>query len=217
MVSGLPTSTSATARRRPRTPRTTLHVRLSQQLLDTQTGALLVLPRSASTHGSSVREREACGHRKRCGSKSRVSQRCGSRHHWCHGTRRVIGTAHVRSRTDQQVGQCRAPSLHGARIRDGCTARRHAQERLLLVYALAVVTGYCGHGAWQCGSIVPGRLLLLDRGFCHVSHLRCGSLSLSASIHKPCRKAQQIYTNRFFYGNNSNGAPGFRSYFASTL
>ena|SRR5258708_563037 len=44
IVSGLPTFSSATAERRPLTPRTTTQVRLFQQLLDKQTGALLVLP-----------------------------------------------------------------------------------------------------------------------------------------------------------------------------
>ena len=44
IVSGLPTSNSATAGRRPLTPRTTIQVRLYKQLLDKRTGALLVLP-----------------------------------------------------------------------------------------------------------------------------------------------------------------------------
>ncbi len=44
IVSGLPTSNSATAGRRPLTPRTTTQVRLLKQLLDKLTGALLVLP-----------------------------------------------------------------------------------------------------------------------------------------------------------------------------
>src|SRR5712692_93574 len=44
IVSGLPTSNSAAAGRRPLTPRTTIQVRLYKQLLDKRTGALLVLP-----------------------------------------------------------------------------------------------------------------------------------------------------------------------------
>jgi hypothetical protein len=48
IVSGLPTLSSATAERRPLTPRTTTQVRLFQQLLDKQTGALLALPLYAS-------------------------------------------------------------------------------------------------------------------------------------------------------------------------
>ena len=44
IVSGLPTPNSATAGRRPLTPRTTTQVRLFEQLLDKRTGALLVLP-----------------------------------------------------------------------------------------------------------------------------------------------------------------------------
>ncbi len=44
IVSGLPTPNSATAGRRPLTPRTTTQVRLFKQLLDKRTGALLVLP-----------------------------------------------------------------------------------------------------------------------------------------------------------------------------
>src|SRR5712692_1380034 len=48
IVSGLPTSNSATAGRRPLTPRTTTQVRLFKQLLDKLTGALLVLPLPAA-------------------------------------------------------------------------------------------------------------------------------------------------------------------------
>jgi len=44
IVSGLPTPSSATAGRRPLTPRTTTQVRLFEQLPDKRTGALLVLP-----------------------------------------------------------------------------------------------------------------------------------------------------------------------------
>jgi DNA invertase Pin-like site-specific DNA recombinase len=44
IVSGLPTPNSATAGRRPLTPRTTTQVRLFEQLLDKRTGALLELP-----------------------------------------------------------------------------------------------------------------------------------------------------------------------------
>ena len=44
IVSGLPTPNSATAGRRPLTPRTTTQVRPYRQLLDKRTGALLVLP-----------------------------------------------------------------------------------------------------------------------------------------------------------------------------
>jgi len=44
IVSGLPTSSRATTRRRPLTPRTTTQVRLFKQLLDKRTGALLELP-----------------------------------------------------------------------------------------------------------------------------------------------------------------------------
>ena len=44
----LPTPNSATAGRRPLTPRTTTQVRLFKQLLDKRTGALLVLPQAAT-------------------------------------------------------------------------------------------------------------------------------------------------------------------------
>ncbi len=44
IVSGLPTPSSATAGRRPLTPRTATQVRPFRQLLDKQTGALLALP-----------------------------------------------------------------------------------------------------------------------------------------------------------------------------
>ncbi len=46
----LPTSNSATAGRRPLTPRTTTQVRLLKQLLDKRTGALLVLPHLEGSH-----------------------------------------------------------------------------------------------------------------------------------------------------------------------
>jgi hypothetical protein len=44
IVSGLPTPNRAATGRGPLTPRTTTQVRLFKQLLDKQTGALLVLP-----------------------------------------------------------------------------------------------------------------------------------------------------------------------------
>jgi len=50
IVSGLPTSSRATTRRRPLTPRTTTQVRLCKQLLDKRTGALLVLPHGDRCH-----------------------------------------------------------------------------------------------------------------------------------------------------------------------
>ncbi len=49
IVSGLPTTSRATTRRRPLTPRTTTQVRLCKQLLDKRTGALLVLPLTTRT------------------------------------------------------------------------------------------------------------------------------------------------------------------------
>jgi len=54
IVSGLPTSNSATAGRRPLTPRTTTQVRLFKQLLDKLTGALLVLPQDGWALSSPV-------------------------------------------------------------------------------------------------------------------------------------------------------------------